>query len=92
MLLELIRRGLSRERAYEIVQRNAMETWKAKNAGDPNADFKKQLLSDPEVTARIGEETLEGLCDARFHFRHVRERFRKAGIHSPEDPENLPNS
>lgn len=92
VLLELIRRGLSREWAYEIVQRNAMETWKAKNDGDPSADFKKQLLSDPEVTARIDEETLEELCDARFHFRHVRERFRKAGIHGPEDPENLSNS
>lgn len=90
VLLELIRRGLSRERAYEIVQRNAMETWKAKTNGDKAADFKNQLLSDPEVTARIGEETLEELCNARFHFRHVRERFHQAGIHCPEDPGNLP--
>ena len=92
VLLELIRRGLSRERAYEIVQRNAMETWKAKNAGDPKADFKEQLLSDPEVTAQIGRETLEELCDPRFHFRHVRERFHKAGIHCPENSVSLPNS
>lgn len=92
VLLELIRRGLSRERAYAIVQRNAMETWKAKNAGDAGVDFKKQLLSDPEVTAWIDEETLEELCDLRFHLRHVRERFRKVGIHGPEDSDNLSNS
>ena len=92
VLLELIRRGLSREGAYKIVQQNAMETWKAKNAGDPSVDFKKQLLSDPEVTARIDKETLEELCDLRFHLRHVRERFRKAGIHGPEDSDNLPNA
>ncbi len=80
VLLELIRQGLSRERAYKIVQRNAMETWKAKNAGNGTSDFKEQLLSDPEVAAHLSRERLEELCDAQFHFRHVRSRFRQVGI------------
>src|SRR6185503_8067843 len=49
VLLALIRKGLTREKAYELVQRSAMKTWQAKHAGQPGADFKTQLLSDPEV-------------------------------------------
>jgi adenylosuccinate lyase len=80
ILLELIRQGLTREQSYEIVQRNAMKTWKAKNAGNESADFKQQLLSDPEVTQHISASKLEQLCDAKFHFRHIKTRFRKLGI------------
>ncbi len=80
ILLELIRQGLTREAAYEIVQRNAMQTWKDKNAGDESADFKHQLLSDPEVAERISSQRLEKLCNAEFHFRHIKARFRKLGI------------
>src|SRR3954462_11796656 len=49
VLLALIRKGLSREQSYELVQRNAMKTWQAKHAGAPDADFLKQLLSDADV-------------------------------------------
>lgn len=80
ILLELIRQGLTREQSYEIVQRNAMETWKAKNSGNESADFKQQLLSDPEVSKHISASKLEQLCDAKFHYRHIKTRFRKVGI------------
>src|SRR5882757_9885789 len=43
VLLALIKKGLTREEAYDLVQRNAMKTWEAKHAGT-NADFKTQLL------------------------------------------------
>jgi adenylosuccinate lyase len=33
VLLALIKKGLTREAAYELVQRNAMQTWQAKHAG-----------------------------------------------------------
>src|ERR1035438_9054655 len=49
VLLALIRKGLAREAAYELVQRNAMGTWQAKHAGREDADFLSQLQSDPEV-------------------------------------------
>src|SRR5205085_2302404 len=49
VLLALIRKGLSREDAYEIVQRNAMQTWGAKHSGRDGADFLQHLLEDPEV-------------------------------------------
>src|SRR6185436_6987469 len=49
VLLALIRKGLTREQAYDLVQRNAMQTWQAKHAGEKDADFLKQLLADPDV-------------------------------------------
>lgn len=86
VLLALIRKGLTREEAYERVQRCAMKTWAAKHAGDAGADFKSQLLSDPDVAKHFTRPELERLCSAAFHFRHVKERFRKVGLRTPSSP------
>jgi len=80
VLLALIKKGLTREQSYELVQRNAMKTWQAKHAGQPDADFKTQLLSDPEVAQHLTKDELEKLCSLDFHFKEVEERFRKLGI------------
>jgi adenylosuccinate lyase len=80
VLLALIRKGLTREEAYDIVQRNAMKTWEVKHAGRDDADFVKQLGSDPEVTKHLTTRELERLCSLDFHFKHVRERFKKLGL------------
>ncbi len=80
VLLRLVEKGLTRERAYEIVQRNAMKTWEAKHAGSEGADFKTQLLQDSEVSEVISKEELDEICQLDFHFRHVRERFRRLGL------------
>src|SRR5579862_7562930 len=45
VLLALIKKGLSREQAYELIQRNAMQTWAVKHAGREDADFLEQLKS-----------------------------------------------
>ena len=78
--LALIRKGLDRERAYELVQRNAMRTWQAKHAGRPDADFLRQLQSDPDVARHFQRGELESLCSLDFHFRQVKYRFRKLGL------------
>ena len=80
VLLALIRKGLTREQAYELVQRNAMKTWQAKHAGEPDADFLKQLLSDPEVGQHFEPGELEKLCSLDFHFKEIEPRFAKLGI------------
>jgi len=80
VLLALIKKGLTREQSYELVQRNAMKTWQAKHAGEPGADFKSQLLSDPEVAQHLTRDELEKMCSLEFHFKEVEERFRKLGI------------
>ncbi len=80
VLLALIRKGLTREEAYDLVQRNAMKTWEAKHAGNPGADFKAQLLSDPEVAKLLSKEELDQLCSLDFHFKQVESRFKSLGL------------
>ena len=79
VLLALIRKGLTREQAYELVQRNAMLTWQSKHAGR-DADFLSQLKSDPEVARHFKKGELEALCSLDFHFKEVKNRFRKLGL------------
>ncbi|HOX57063.1 MAG TPA: adenylosuccinate lyase [Candidatus Paceibacterota bacterium] len=80
VLLALIRKGLTREQAYELVQRNAMRTWQAKHAGRADADFLAQLKADAEVARHFSRGELEALCSLEFHFREVKRRFRKLGL------------
>jgi adenylosuccinate lyase len=80
ILLALIRKGLTREQAYELVQRNAMKTWQAKHAGDANADFKTQLLNDPDLAKHLSRAELDKLCNLDFHFKQIKVRFKKLGL------------
>src|SRR5437773_8720157 len=80
VLLALIKQGLTREAAYELVQRNAMKTWAAKHAGSEDADFLRQLQSDPEVARHFKKGELEKLCSLEFHFREVKSRFQRVGL------------
>jgi adenylosuccinate lyase len=65
VLLELARRGLSREQAYELVQQNAMRSFHERK------DFKTLLLADPEVTKVLPPADLERAFDLDQHLRHV---------------------
>jgi adenylosuccinate lyase len=80
VLLALIKKGLTREQAYELVQRNAMNTWQAKHAGRTDADFKTQLLSDPEVAKYLSKAELDKLCSLEFHLKNVKPKLKKVGI------------
>ena len=80
VLLALIKKGLTREDAYELVQRNAMKTWAAKHAGRRDANFLEQLKSDPEVAKYFRTGELERLCSLDFHFKEVKNRFKKLGL------------
>jgi adenylosuccinate lyase len=74
VLLALIDKGLSRQEAYEMVQRNAMKSWKG------NKDFLKLLKSDPEITANLSDEELEPLFDYHYYLRYVDEIFKRLGL------------
>jgi len=65
VLLELARRGISRERAYELVQRNAMRSFHER------LDFKALLLADADVTALLPVSEIEKAFDLDEQFRHV---------------------
>jgi len=74
VMLALIDKGLSRQKAYELVQRNAMKAWK----GDKN--FLNLLKADPEVTATLPAEELEPLFDYQYYLRYIDEIFKRLGL------------
>jgi adenylosuccinate lyase len=74
VLLALTRKGLTRERAYTLVQRNAMKTW----AG--TRTFQEFLLADVEVMKVLTRRDVEALFDLDVHFREVDKIFKKVGI------------
>ena len=80
VLLALIKKGLTREEAYQLVQDAAMKTWEVKHAGRDDADFVKQLKSDPAVAKHFKPGELEKLCSLEFHFKEVNSRFKKLGL------------
>ena len=80
VLLALINKGLTREAAYALVQRNAMKTWEVKHAGRDDADFLEVLKADPEVAKHFKNGELEKLCSLDFHFKEVNYRFKKVGL------------
>jgi adenylosuccinate lyase len=80
VLLALIKKGMAREAAYDLVQRNAMKTWEVKHAGRDDADFLAQLKDDPEVARHFEPGELEQLCSLEFHLKEVKNRFKKLGL------------
>jgi adenylosuccinate lyase len=65
VLLELAMKGISREQAYEWVQRNAMRSF------HEQTDFKQLLLADPDVTAVLPPAEIERAFDLHEQFKHV---------------------
>ena len=65
VLLALTQKGVSREDAYRLVQRNAMPVWRGEG------DFLTLLKADTEVSQRLTPAELEELFDLGYHFKHV---------------------
>jgi adenylosuccinate lyase len=74
VMLGLIDKGLSRQQAYEIVQRNAMKAWKG------NKSFLTLIKADSEVTNNLSLEELEKLFDYQYYLRHVDDIFQRLGL------------
>jgi adenylosuccinate lyase len=65
VLLALTQKGVSREDAYAMVQRNAMKVW------DRGADFRAELLADAEVRAALSADEIAAAFDLGYHLKHV---------------------
>ncbi len=71
VLLALTQKGLSREKAYALVQRKAMQVWQT------GADFLTLLAEDPEVSAHLDKAELKALFDLDYHMKHVETIFAR---------------
>jgi adenylosuccinate lyase len=65
VLIALTQKGVAREDAYAIVQRNAMRVWQGEG------DFLSSLSADKDVRKHLSEAELKGNFDLNYHFRHV---------------------
>ena len=65
VLLALTEKGVDRDEAYRLTQRNAMAVW---NEG---STFKDRLAADPEVMAHLRPDQLEELFDLNYYLKHV---------------------
>ncbi len=71
-LLALIDKGLQREAAYKIIQKNAMRVWK-----DKNLNLKDLLLQEKEVMAHFSKKEVEALFHLDYHLKHVGTIFKR---------------
>ena len=71
ILLILTQRGFSREKSYEIVQRNASKSW------DSNIDFKQIIMDDEEINNLLSSDEINELFSLEYHLKHVDYIFKK---------------
>ncbi len=74
VMLALIEKGLTRQKAYEIVQRNSAKTW------EENKSFLTFIKADPNVANALTPEELENIFDYQFYLLHIDEVFLRLGL------------
>jgi adenylosuccinate lyase len=71
VLIALTQKGMPREEAYRVVQRNAMKVWGGEK------DFQSLLKADPDVRAKLSDAEIESNFDLGYHFKHVDTIFKR---------------
>ena len=74
ILLMLIDTGLSREDAYDLVQRLAMQSWQK------GTSFKDLVLGEAAITSRLSSDDLKTAFDVNYHTKHIDTVFARLGI------------
>ena len=74
VLLDLVDKGLAREAAYELVQRNAMRAW------EEDQDFRQLLRSDEDILSCLSTAELDELFDYNYYTRYIDDTFNRLGL------------
>lgn len=74
ILLELMKRGLTRDDAYAIIQRCAMQVWQE------TSDFKDVLYRDRKVRKYLSASEIDKCFDIKYYTRHRDKIFKRVGI------------
>ena len=72
VLIALTQKGVAREDAYRLVQRNAMKVWSGEES-----DFLALLKADPDVRAKLSDKELEANFDLDYHLKQVDTIFER---------------
>lgn len=76
VLLALTKAGVSREKAYRIVQRNAMQVWE----GEGEENFETLLLQDEEILQHISKNEIKDLCSIEKKLKNVNAIFKRLNL------------
>ena len=71
VLLALVKKGATREDAYAMVQRNAMQVW------DEQKDFKKLLKDDQEIIALLNEDEIDNLFNLKKIMININKIYKR---------------
>ena len=74
VLLALVDKGMAREAAYDVVQRNAMRAW------DENQDFRQLMKSEEDALECLTTAELDELFDYNYYTRYVDDTFNRLGL------------
>jgi len=73
VMIALIGKGMSREAAYKVAQRNASKAWEGK-------DFKTEVRNDPDVKQRLSQAELDEIFSLEHHLRNANYTLQAVGI------------
>jgi adenylosuccinate lyase len=71
VMIALTQKGVPREEAYRLVQRNAMKVWEGEH------EFLALLKADKDVRAKLSDTEIEANFDLGFHLKHVDTIFKR---------------
>ena len=71
VLLALTEKGLSREQAYTIVQKNALDAF------NNHGNFKENLLNDEEIKKILSTEEIEKCFNTEYYLRNISEIYKR---------------
>ncbi len=74
LLLELAEKGLSREEAYRLVQKNAMRCW------EKDEDFKHLIEQDEQIAKYLKKEEIDSIFEPQYYLRWVDDILQRVGI------------
>lgn len=74
VMLTLVEKGMAREAAYALVQRNALESWRTKEM------FKDLVLRDGEIMVVLNPAEVESLFDYSYHTKNIDYILRRTGV------------
>ena len=71
VLMRLAEKGVERQKAYVMVQRNAMKVWES------GLEFKGLIQGDEEIGKHLSKKEIEELFDPDYHLKHVNDIFNR---------------
>ncbi len=74
VLLALVKKGITREESYALVQRNAMQVW------EEGKDFKTLLINDPDITKLLNNDEIESLFDLQKVMKNINKVFERLDL------------